>query len=87
MCETFPQPRRTAFAYCRDPAPSTIATDGHPFNGLVRRTAWVSPHQEGETILDFNDISDDRMAVASAGLYANHLHLAPDRSPRQQLVS
>ena len=27
------------------------------------------------------------MAVASAGPYANHLHLAPDRKPRQYLTT
>jgi len=27
------------------------------------------------------------MAVASAGPYANHLHLAPDRSPRKYLTT
>ena len=31
------------------------------------------------TILDFNKARDDRVAVASAGPYANYLHLAPDR--------
>jgi len=28
-----------------------------------------------------------RMAVASAGLYANNLHLAPDRYPYQHLIT
>jgi len=27
------------------------------------------------------------VAVASAGPYANHLHLAPDREPRQHLIT
>ena len=27
------------------------------------------------------------MAVASAGLYANHLHLAPDRKPLQYITT
>jgi len=27
------------------------------------------------------------VAVASAGPYANHLHLAPDRKPRQYLTT
>jgi len=30
-------------------------------------------------ILDFNEAGDDGVAVASAGPYANHVHLAPDR--------
>jgi len=34
---------------------------------------------EGETILNFNEAGDDEVTVASAGPYANHLHLAPDR--------
>jgi len=29
--------------------------------------------------LDFNEARDDGVTVASAGRYANHLHLAPDR--------
>jgi len=35
-------------------------------------------HQKGKTILDFNEARDE-VAVASAGTYLNHLHLAPDR--------
>ena len=34
---------------------------------------------ERQSILDFTGTRDDRVAVASAGLYANHLHLAADR--------
>jgi len=40
-------------------------------------TTWVSQYQKGRTILDFNEVRDDGVAVASAGPYANHLHLAP----------
>jgi len=29
--------------------------------------------------LDFNTARDDRVAVASAGPYTNHMHLVPDR--------
>jgi len=39
----------------------------------------VSQHQKGKTILDCNEARDDGVAVASAGPYANHLHLTPDR--------
>ena len=49
----------------------------HPFNGLFSRTTWVS--QKGKTSLDLNEARDDRvfrMTVASAGPYANNLHLA-----------
>ena len=52
----------------------------HPFNGLFSRTTWVSRYQKGKTSLDLNEARDDRvlgMAVASAGPYANNLHLAP----------
>jgi len=31
------------------------------------------------TTLDYTAARDDGMAVASAGPYANHLHLTPDR--------
>jgi len=40
-------------------------TDRHPF--------------KGKTILDFNKASDDGVAVASAGPYANHFHLIIDK--------
>jgi len=49
-----------------------------PFNGLLSWTTWESQHQKGQTILNFNEASDDGVAVASAGPYANHLHLAAD---------
>jgi len=29
--------------------------------------------------VDFNEARDDRVAVALAGPYANHLHFTPDR--------
>jgi len=37
------------------------------------------PAPERQTILDFTAARDDEVAVASAGPYVNHLHLAPDR--------
>jgi len=45
------------------------------------RTTWVSQYQKGKTNLDLNEARDDGVwdAVASAGPYANKLHLAPDR--------
>jgi len=49
---------------------SVIETNKHPFNGLFSRTTWsVKP------FLDFNEARGDEVAVASAGPYANHLHL------------
>ena len=43
------------------------------------------------TNLDFNEGRDDGVAVASAGPYANHLHLYPDRYPdrypRQHIIT
>jgi len=39
----------------------------HQFNGLLSRTTWVSQHQKGRTILDFNEARDDGAAVASDG--------------------
>jgi len=52
-----------------------------PFNSLFCRTTWVSQYQKGKTSLDSNEARDDAFsdAVASAGTYANNLHLAPDR--------
>jgi len=37
------------------------------------------PAPERQTILDFTGATDGGVAVASAGPYANHLHLAADR--------
>ena len=53
----------------------------HPFNGLFSRTTWVSWYQKDKTSLDLNKARDDEVwdAVASAGPYANNLHLASDR--------
>jgi len=56
-----------------------LYSDTHPFDGLFSMTIWVSQHQKGITILDFNKARDDGLAVASAGPYGNHLHLSPDR--------
>jgi len=41
---------------------SALWTYIHPFSGLFSRTTWISQHQKGQTILDFNGA-----AVASAG--------------------
>jgi len=48
----------------------------------IRLTAFF-PGQPRQTILDFTGATDDEVAVASAGPFANHLHLAPDRKPCQ----
>jgi len=48
----------------------------HPFDGLFSRTTQVSRHQRGRTILDFTEATDNGVAIASAGPYANYLHLA-----------
>jgi len=51
-------------------------TDRHQLNGLFSRITWAGQHQNGlKTNLDCNEARDDRVAVASAGPYANHLHL------------
>jgi len=51
----------------------------HLFNGLFSRITWIRQHQKRITVLDFNEARDDRVAVALAGPYATHLHLAQDR--------
>jgi len=45
------------------------------------------PATESQTILVFIAARDDGVAVASAGPYAIHLHLAPDRQPCQYLTT
>jgi len=49
----------------------------HPFNSLFSRTTCVSRYQKCKTSLDLIEASDDGVwdAVASAGPYANNLHL------------
>jgi len=37
--------------------------------------------------MDFTGTRDDWVAVRSAGPYANHLHLTPDRQPCQYLTT
>jgi len=54
---------------------------------VFSRTTWVSRHQKSQTILDFNEARVDGVAVASAGPYADHLQLAPDRQPHQHLIT
>jgi len=53
----------------------------HLFNGLFSRTMWVSHYQKGKTSLDLNEARNNGVwgAVASAGPYANNLHLTADR--------
>jgi len=50
-------------------------------------TTWVTWHQKGLTHLDFDEARDDGVVVASAGLYANHLHLTLDRQPCQHFIT
>ena len=37
--------------------------------------------------MDFNKATDGRVAVALVGIYANHLHFAPDRLQCQHLIT
>ena len=55
--------------------PSRIGVCTTPIYSLFSTTASVSPYQKGRTLLDFNEARDDGVEVASAGPYANHLHL------------
>jgi len=64
-----------------------VFTSDNPFNGLFSRTTRVSQHRKGKAILDFKEATRDRVAVVSAGPYANHLHLTPDRQPCQHLIT
>jgi len=54
-----------------------LQTDRHTNrteNGLI------DPFRNGQSMnLDLNEATDDGVAVASAGPYANHLHLAAAR--------
>jgi len=48
------------------------------FNGFFRDNLG-KPAPERQTILNFTVARDDEVVVASAGPYANHLHLVRDR--------
>jgi len=50
-------------------------------NSLFSRTTSVCQYQKGKSSLDFNQARDDWFgdAMATAGPYANNLHLAADR--------
>jgi len=54
----------------------------HLLIGFFSKTSWVSQYQNEKTCLDLNEARDYGgfgMAVASAGPYANNLHLTADR--------
>jgi len=57
----------------------TVKTPGDRQTQPCSTTTWISQHHKGQTNLDFNEVRDDGVAVASPGPYANHLHLALDR--------
>jgi len=59
----------------------------HAFNGLYFQHNVGKPAPEKQTILDFTGARDDVTTVVSAGPYANHLHLAPDKWRRQYLIT
>jgi len=49
-------------------------------HGVVLKPRAVSWSSKNIPLnLDFNEARDDGVGVASAGQYANHLHLSPDR--------
>ena len=47
-------------------------------NVLFSTTTWGKPAAERSNNIDVNEARADGVAVASAGPYANHLHLTPD---------
>jgi len=51
----------------------------HLFNGFFFQQNLGKPAPERQTILDFTKAREDGVAMASAGPYANHLHLAADK--------
>jgi len=75
------------FLHCLDARDVLMLLLLHPFNGLFFRTTWVSRHQKGIGKPFWILLEQDVVAVVSAGPYANHLHLAPDRKPCQYLTT
>ena len=65
---------------CTNTVNNNRQTDRHPFNGhfLQDNLGKLAPERLNY-YLDFNEASEDGMAVASAGPCANHLHLASVR--------
>ena len=61
------------------PLPPPLPLPLLPFHGRFSTTSCVSRHKKGRIIPGFNEARDDGVSVASAGPYADHLHLAPDR--------
>jgi len=62
----------------------------HQFNSLFYRTIWVSQYQKCKNQSGFEWGKRQwglGLTVASAGPYANNLHLAPDRQPHQHLIT
>jgi len=57
-----------------------VPLDGYYYISLMAffQDNLGKPALERYTILDFTAVRDNGVAVASAGPYANHLHLAPD---------
>jgi len=55
--------------------------DRHPFNGLCFQDNLGKPAPDSSSLNQsvFNLARGDGVAVASAGPYANHLRLTPDR--------
>ena len=53
----------------------------------VSMTACISQYQKSRNILDFNEARDDGVAVASAGPYANDVHISPDRLDNVNIIS
>ena len=64
----------------------TARTHTYPFNGPFSGTTRVGRYQKGKANLDFTEVKDKSVAVASAGPYAS-LHLAPDRQQRKHLTT
>jgi len=80
--------RTTSLIHCQLKFHTHLLLLLHPFNGLFSGTTWVSWYQKDKISLDLmrQEILFLGMAVASAGLYANNLRLAPDRQPHQSLI-
>jgi len=56
----------------------------HPFNGLLHDNVGTLATERLKNV-DYNEARDDVVAVSSAGPYANHLHLTPERQKCQHL--
>ena len=81
-CDAFRSGSFSMFASSNSYSQKKQPVKKHPLNSLTSRTTWISQYLKCKTIQDFNEGKrwwGFVTTLASAGPYANNLHIAPDR--------